>query len=99
MGRNTAILQEITDALFTDLDEQATALTRLENHFRDRLLVDVGHVATVGTYAKQLRLRITADERATVLDHIAEKQMMMVNVDVVETAINERFGWERFIEP
>ena len=98
MGRNTHILQEITDALFTDLDEQAAVLNRLEHHFRDRLLVDVGDVFTVGTYAEQLRLRITEGERATVLDYIAEKQMVMANIDVVENAINERFGWDRFIE-
>ena len=67
MGRNTPILQEITEALYANLDEQASALTRLENHFRDRLLVDVGDVHTVGTYTKQLRLRITEDERSVVL--------------------------------
>ncbi len=99
MGRNTLLLQEITDALFTDLDEQAAALSRLEHHFRDRLLVDVGNVATVGTYAEQLRLRITEDERSVVLDHIAERRMTTITIDVVEDAINERFGWERFIEP
>ena len=99
MGRNTPILKEIVDVLFTDLDEQITTLHRLETHFHDHLLVDAGNTATVGAYAEQLRLRITEDERATVLDYVAEKQMVTITVDVVEDAINERFGWDRFIEP
>ena len=97
--RNSQVLQEIVDVLFVGVDEQATALNRLEHHFRDRLLVDVGNVNTVATYAEQLRLRITEEERSVVLDYIAEKQMVMVTVDTVEDAINERFGWDRFIEP
>lgn len=97
--RNTAVLCEVVDALFVGVDEQATALNRLEHHFRDRLLVDVGNVNTVGGYAEQLRLNITEDERSVVLDYIAEKQMILVDIDVVEDAINERFGWDRFIEP
>lgn len=98
-NRNTAVLHEIVDVLFTEVDEQTKALTRLEHHFHDRLLAEAGNAATVGTYAEQLRLRITVDERPVVLDHIAEKQMVVVNVDIVEAAINERFGWHRFIEP
>ena len=97
--RNTAVLCEIVDVLFVSVDEQATALNRLEHHFRDRLLVDVGNVSIVGTYAEQLRLRITEDERPTVLDYIGEQKMAVVTIDIVETAINERFGWDRFIEP
>ena len=92
-------LREVVDVLFAEVDEQTTALHRLEDHFHNRLLVDVGNVAAVGTYAEQLRLKITEDERSTVLDYIAEKQMVMVTIDVVETAINELLGWGRFIEP
>ena len=99
MGRNTPILQEITAILFTNLDQQATALNRLETHFHDRLLVDAGNVTTVGAHAEQLRLCITEDERSTVLDYVAEKRMVVITIDVVEEAINERFGWDRFIEP
>ena len=99
MGRNTPILQKIVDVLFTELDEQTTALNRLENHFHDRLLVDAGNVGIVGTYAEQLRLRITEDERSAVLDYVAEQEMAVVTIDIVETAINERFGWDRFVEP
>ncbi len=97
--RNTPVLREIVDVLFTELDQQATALHRLEHHFRDRLLVDAGNVATVGAYAEQLRLRITEDERSTVLDYIAEQKMVEVTIDVVEEAINSLLGWDRFIEP
>ena len=97
--RNTAVLREIVDVLFTKVDEQTTALNRLERHFHNQLLVDVGNVATVATYAEQLRLQITEDERSTVLDYIAEKQMVMVTIDTVEDAINKRFGWDRFLEP
>ena len=97
--RNTVVLCEIVDVLFVGVDEQTTALNRLEHHFRDRLLVDVGNVNTVAEYAEQLRLCVTEDERSVVLDYIAEKQMVMVNIDTVEDAINERFGWDRFIEP
>ena len=97
MGRNTPILQEITDVLFTELDEPATALNRLENHFHHRLLVDVGNVTTVGEHAEQLRLNITEDERSVVLDYIAE-QKVVVTIDIVEEAINSLFE-DRFIEP
>ena len=99
MGRNTPILQEITDVLFVGVDEQATALNRLEHHFRERLLVDVANVNTVTEYAEQLRLKITDDERSTVLDYIGEKQMVAIIVDTVEEAINSLLGQDRFIEP
>ena len=58
MGRNTPILQEITDVLFADLDEQATALHRLETHFHHRLLVRCWQTSPrLVTYAEQLRLQ------------------------------------------
>ena len=63
------------------------------------LLVNVGNVASVGIYAEQLRLRITEAERLIVLDHIAEHKMVVVTIDILETAINEFMGWDRFIEP
>ena len=97
--RNTQVLQEIINVLFTDLDEQATALNRLEHHFHGRLLVNAGDTSIVGTYAEQLRLQITEAERSTVLDYIAEQKTVTITIDVVEDAINERFGWDRFIEP
>ena len=75
------------------------ALHRREIHFRDRLLGDAGNVATVGKYAEQLRLHITEDERPIALDYIAQQKMLAVDIDIVETAINDLLGWDRFIEP
>ena len=97
--RNTPVLREIVEVLYTELDDQATALNRLEHHFHDRLLVDAGNVTVVREYAEQLRLRITEDERSTVLDYIAEQKMVVLTIDIVEAAVNELLGWERFIEP
>ena len=82
--RNTPVLREIA---------------KLEHHFRDRLLVDTGNVTIVGTYAEQLRLHITEDEHPVVLDYITEHNLVVITIDTVEDAINERFGWDRFIEP
>ena len=98
MGRNTPILQEIITTLSTELDDTEYALDQLENHFHDRLLVNVGDVNTVGAYGEQLRLNITQDECSTVLDYLAEQKMVVITVDYVETAINELFE-DRFIEP
>ena len=98
MGRNTTILQEIITTLSTELDDPEYVLDTLEAHFHDRLVVDVGDVNTVATYAEQLRLHITEDERSVVLDYIAEQKMVLINIDVIETAINELFE-DRFIEP
>ena len=99
MGRNTPILKEIVETLSPQLYLKEYALHVLEDHFHDQLLVDVGNVFTIGGYATQLRLNITEDERSVVLDYIAEKQMVLVTIDVVEDAINELLGWNRFIEP
>ena len=96
--RNSRVLQEVVDVLYVGVDEQATALNRLEHHFRDRLLVDVGNVNTVATYAEQLRLNITEEECFTVLDYVAEQKMVTITVDHAEMAINELFE-DRFIEP
>ena len=97
--RNSKVLQEIVDVLFTELDEQAMALNRLEGHFQHRLLADVGDIDIVGEYAKELRLNITADKRPAVLDYIAEQKMVVVTIDIVEGVINSLLGWDRFIEP
>ncbi len=96
--RNAPVLREIIAVLSTELDDAPSALDRLENHFHDRLLVDVGNIATVNIHAGQLRLRITADECPVVLDHIAEVNVVSITVDHVETAINVLFE-DRFIEP
>ncbi len=96
--RNTPVLREIIAVLSTKLDDAPHALDALENYFHDRLLVDVGNVATVSVHAEQLRLRITADECSVVLNHIAATNAVSITVDHIETAINELFK-DRFIEP
>lgn len=98
MSRNTTLLKETVTTLEPELDDPEYALELLESHFHDALLVNVGNVAEVGTYAEQLRLQITAQERATVFDHLAKRNAVTITVDHVETAINELFR-DRFIEP
>ena len=97
--RNTPVLREIIEVLSSDLDDAPHALDQLEAHFHDRLLVDAGNGATVSTYAEELRLLTTPEERPKVLDYIAERKMVVITIDVVENAINELLGQERFIEP
>ena len=99
MRRNTALLQEIIGVLDSELDDTNYALDALESHFHDALLVNAGNVADVSSFATQLRLNITVEERFNVLDHMADQKMVGVNIDTVETAINELLGWDRFIEP
>ena len=70
----------------------------LSQHFKDRLILDVGSVNSVARLAKKLRLKITRKECSLVLDYIAEKAMVRITIDHVETAINELFN-NRFIEP
>jgi len=95
MGRNTPLLKEIVNVLSLPPD----ALEQLEHHFATRLIFDAGSVDTIEAAAKQLRLSITKDECSMVLDYIARKGMVGITVDVVETAINELLGEDRFIEP
>jgi tRNA U34 2-thiouridine synthase MnmA/TrmU len=99
MGRNTPILKEIINALDSELDDTEYALDRLESHFHDSLLVNAGNVTKVSTFAEQLRLRVASEECSKVLDYIGEHQMVLITIDVVENAINELLGWDRFIEP
>jgi hypothetical protein len=95
MGRNTQILEEIINVL--SLPPQA--LDQMERHFDHRLILDAGNVDTIEQAAKKLRLRITREECADVLDYIARKGMVGVTIDHVEQAINELLGEDRFIEP
>jgi hypothetical protein len=95
MGRNTKILEEIVNVLHLPHD----ALVHLERHFDRRLLVDAGNVDTIEAHAKQLRLRVEEEECGAVLDYIASKGMIGINIDVGEDAINSLLGEDRFIEP
>ena len=98
MARNTPILKEIVTTLDTQLDDPAYALDQLESHFHERLLMNVGDVNTVATYAEQLRLNISQEECSLVLDYVAEQKVVHVTVDNVETVVWDLFG-NRFIEP
>ena len=54
---------------------------------------------TISTHAKTLRLRVEEEELPLVLDYIARNRMVSITVDVVEEAVNELLGEDRFIEP
>ena len=95
MGRNNKILEEIVNVLHLPHD----ALVHLEHHFDRRLILDAGNVDTITTHAKHLRLRVEKEELPLVLDYIARKSMVGLNVDVVEEAINSLLGEDRFQEP
>ena len=92
--RNTKVLVEILQAIHAPED----ALQRLEEHFKDSLLIVAGTTNTITVCAEQLRLRITPSEQSKILDHIATTALVGITIDHVETAINERFP-DRFIEP
>jgi hypothetical protein len=96
--RNTPILQEVIEVISPYVANAELALNRLEIHFHHRLLVEAGNVTLVGSFATQLRLRITDEECATVLDEIAKQKMVAITLDDVETVVYDLFG-NRFIEP
>ena len=95
MGRNTKILEDIIDVLSLPHD----ALVHLERHFGERFILDAGNVDVVAEFAAQLRLRVASEECPIVLDYIARQGMVSITVDVVEQAVNELLGEDRFIEP
>ena len=97
MGRNTQILEHIINVLTPP--DKASALAQLEEHFKDRYLVDAGDVQFTASAAEQLRLNITTEECSMVLNYIASKAVVGITVDHVETAINSLLGEDRFIEP
>jgi len=92
--RNTGTLTQIIEAL-GDL-AQPDALARLEDHFKDSLLIVAGSTQTVARHAEELRLAITTDECALVLDHLAPQ--IRITIDQTDEAINALYPG-RFIEP
>ena len=90
--RNTVVLERIVKAL--GITAPQDALARLEEEFKDALLVVAGDVNTVARDAQKLRLAITTEECAVVLDHLDVE----ITIDHVEEAINTLFP-ERFVEP
>jgi len=91
--RNTPVLKQILDVLEISSPH---ALARLENHFKDSLLIVAGDINLVATHAEQLRLAIITTECAQVLDHLAPH--VRISLDQTEEAINTLFE-DRFIEP
>ena len=91
--RNTPVLERIVKALG---DTAPHTLARLEDEFKDTLLVVAGDIQTVAQQAEHLRLAITTDECSQVLVHLAPE--IRISLDQAEEAINTLFP-DRFIEP
>jgi len=89
--RNTAVLERIVKAIGESAPQ---TLARLEDEFKDSLLVVAGAVNTVARDAEKLRLAITTEECAVVLDHLDVE----ITIDDTEEAINSLFP-DRFQEP
>jgi hypothetical protein len=94
--RNTAVLTQIIEALDGLLISEPHALARLEDHFKDSLLVVAGDTQLVASQAEELRLAIITSECGVVLDHLAPQ--VRISIDQTEEAINTLFE-DRFQEP
>ena len=99
MDRNHTLIEQVVKALGTLVTDEQAAVRVLELHFQHHLIVNIGSVEHVAQFAKHLRLQITPEECGEVLDYIAQENLVGITIDHVETAINERFGEDRFIEP
>jgi len=95
--RNTPLLNEIIGVIADQLPDKSSALARLEQHFRNDYILNAGNADFVASAAESLRLAITKEELPLVLDCIAQKSMVGITIDHVETAINDLFD-NRFIE-
>ena len=93
VDRNQSLIEEIVYVLNDSVAERI-----LLDHFKHRLILDVGSVDVVTEFAKDLRLNITKEECSQVLDHIAAKAMVGISIENVDEAINTLFN-NRFIEP
>jgi hypothetical protein len=94
--RNTAVLTRIIEALDGLLISEPHAMARLEDHFKDSLLVVAGDTKLIASQAEELRLAIITHECGKVLDHLAPHAR--ISLDQTEEAINTLFP-DRFIEP
>jgi hypothetical protein len=97
-SRNTEVLQQIIQILDGLLISEPHALARLENRFKDSLLIVAGTETDVAQYAEELRLVIIENERGPVLDYIQQHGLSKITIDQVEEAINTLYP-DRFIEP
>lgn len=94
--RNTAVLKQIIEALDGLLISSPHALARLEDYFKDSLLVVAGDTQSIAQQAEELRLAIVTAECGLVLDHLALH--IRISLDQTDEAINTLFP-DRFIEP
>ena len=94
--RNTRVLKRIVKAL--GIKPQNQALAVLEAAFANELLLVAGTTEEVAAHAEHLRFNITPPERLTVLDYLARRRLLQMNIDDVEAVMNARFE-DRFIEP
>ena len=94
--RNTPVLKNIVEALGDILSNQDIALITLEEWYWDDLLVNAGNIQTIIDDAKELRLDLSKEECAQVLDSITKESL--ITLEHVETAAYALFG-NRFIEP
>ncbi len=97
-SRNTPVFDRIVQALTYSFPTRQIALQLLEERFEYDLFVHAGDITTIEKAAKELRLAITKEECAKVLDYIAEHCMVVITIEHVETAAYALFG-NRFIEP
>ena len=93
--RNTEVLKLILQTL--EISEPHL-LARLEDHFKNTLLIVAGNHTDVAQYAEELRLAIVEQERGAVLDYIQQHGLCKITIDEVEEAINALYP-NRFIEP
>ena len=94
--RNTPVLMQIIETLDGLLISSPHALARLEQRFKDALLINAGDINDVARHAEKLRLAIITTECAKVLDHLAPQ--IRISLDQTEESINTLFE-DRFIEP
>ena len=96
--RNTPVFLKLLEALTVSKPKKEVALSMLEQHFQNDLIVIVGNIETVMEAAKELRLDISKEECAQVLDYLAHQAMVSITIEHVEKAAYAQFG-NRFIEP
>ena len=96
--RNTPAFERIVQALTYSMPVRQIALQILEDRFENDLLIIAGNIQTIVDHTKELRLDISKEECAKVLDYIAQQAMVSITLEHVETAAYALFG-NRFIEP
>jgi F420-0:gamma-glutamyl ligase len=96
--RNTGLLAKIVESLGDLVQNPTDALVRLEEHFKEKLLIVASDTQTIDQQAQQLRLAITTEEGGRVLDYIGEHNLAGVPIETTDEVINALFP-DRFQEP